>query len=218
MTVGMWKFVQRMTHKPLKAIVTGPYTLMDWSFNEYYDTREAAVQDLTKIIRKEVVALAESGAKIIQIDEPAISTRPEEFSLAADAIFEVTKGLKCYFVLHICYGDFARLWNSMRRLAVDNLSLETTNSNFALLPLVRKYPTEKDLSLGVIDSHSHLIDTSRRVRERIQLLLKTVPRQQLWLSPDCGLKTRTTDETLEKLHALVQGAKKYRQLNGIRRF
>src|SRR5258706_5051438 len=76
MSVESWQFAQRMTHSPLKAIVTGPTTLMDWTFNDYYASREAVLEDLVPIIKKEVAALAEAGAKIIQIDEPALSSRP----------------------------------------------------------------------------------------------------------------------------------------------
>ncbi len=210
MTVETWQFAQRATHKPLKAIVTGPYTLMDWTFNEYYNSREAACEDLVAIIKKEVHALADAGAKIIQIDEPALSSRPQEFSLVADALNEITSGLKSYFILHFCYGDISTLWARIRTLPVDNFSIEATNSNFEILPLIKKFPTPKDFSIGVVDSHSHIVESPRKLNTTLRQILKIIPAQQLWLSPDCGLKTRTMEEAQSKIKVMVKSGEKKR--------
>jgi len=209
-TVEMWRFAQRLTHRPVKAILTGPYTIMDWSFDEHYPSREAALADLTAIIRREVVALAEAGAKLIQIDEPALSSKPKEFPLIQSSLKEITAGLRCYFILHHCYGDVTPLWEKMQQLPVDNFHLEMTNSAFSLLPLMKKLPTTKDLCVGIIESHSHLIDTPREVHQRINSVIDFVAPGQLWFSPDCGLKTRTTEETIGKLRVLVAAVGKTR--------
>lgn len=205
-TLDMWRFVQRMTHKPVKAVISGPYTLMDWSFNEYYSSREAACRDLAAILRKEIAALNEAGAKIIQIDEPALTSRPEEFSLVMDGIKEIIGHSKSYFILHACYGDLPAIWKKMERLPVDNFSLEMTNTRFSYLKLLKKWPTDKDISVGFIDSHNHNVETPQQVAQRIRLALSFLPIQQVWVSPDCGLKTRSVEETLGKLGSMVKAA------------
>jgi 5-methyltetrahydropteroyltriglutamate--homocysteine methyltransferase len=207
-SVDMWQYAQRMTHNPLKAVVTGPYTLMDWSFNEYYPTREALLADLVPIVKKEVALLAETGAKMIQIDEPAASLT--DFPLLADAFSEIVKGLKSYVTLHVCYADLRVLWPELRRLPADNFLLEMTNSQFSALPVLKKHPTDKDITIGVIDCHTHEVETPRQVSDRVKLALKVVPRDRLWLSSDCGLKSRTADEASAKLFTMVQAVTKIR--------
>jgi len=197
MSVDLWQFAQRATHGPVKAVITGPYTLMDWSFNEFYSSREAACQDLVEIIRRELKALTEAGAKIIQIDEPALSSRLEESALIIMTLKDLTSGMKAYLILHHCYGDLSGLWPKLQRLPIDNSSFETANSNFSFLPWVRKNPTSKDVTIGVLDSHSHLIETPRQIAERVKQALRAIPARQLWISPDCGLKTRTAEEAVE---------------------
>lgn len=205
-----WKALQRATHKPLKALVTGPYTLMEWSFNDFYGSREQTLEELTKIIRKEIEALSEAGAKIIQIDEPALSCRPHEFPFIFNAIKELTAGQKAYFILHHAYGDLTPIWEKMQKLPVDNFDLEVANSGTMLHSLLRKIPTKKDISMGIIDSHNHLIDSPRQINDRIRTALRVVPKNQLWFSPDCGLKTRTTDEAIGKLTQMVRAVTKFR--------
>ena len=128
MTVGWWKKTQAMTRRPVKGMLTGAYTIMDWSFNEYYPGRQAAAVALAREIRKEVEALVEAGAKIIQVDEPAISVRPEELPVAIEAMHLVTDGLPAYFITHICYGAFEFIYPEMLQLPVDNFDLEMSNS------------------------------------------------------------------------------------------
>ncbi|MBI4243807.1 MAG: methionine synthase, partial [Planctomycetes bacterium] len=103
-TVKHWEFAQKNCSKPVKGMLTGPYTIMDWSFLEFYRDRKEATFAIAEIIRKEVEALIKAGAKIIQIDEPAISTRPDEVEWALQALGTVTYGLKSYFLTHVCYG------------------------------------------------------------------------------------------------------------------
>src|SRR5262249_41650199 len=148
-TVDMWRIAQRLTHKVVKAVLTGPYTMMDWSFNEYYESRESACRDLTAILRREIVALSEAGVKIIEIDESALSARHEEFSLVADALKDLTHSVRSYFILHHAYGNWESLWNKIERLPVDNFSFEMTNSDFDSLRAFKKNPTKKDVTIGV---------------------------------------------------------------------
>ncbi|OVE78184.1 hypothetical protein BVX98_01160 [bacterium F11] len=208
--VNDWRGFQRTTNKPLKAILTGPYTLFDWSYNEFYSDRESGVRDLTEIIKKEIVSLLDVGARIIQIDEPALSSRPAEFSLISDSLKEITAGTRAYFILHHCYGDVVPIWSKMQRLPVDQFSLEATNSQFSILSLLKKVPSPKDLSIGVVESHQHNVETPPDISRRIRKVMKSVPPRQLWFSPDCGLKTRRFDEAERKMHALSLAIKKVR--------
>ncbi|KUO41930.1 MAG: hypothetical protein APU95_04210 [Hadesarchaea archaeon YNP_N21] len=211
-TVEWWKFAQGLTEKPVKGMITGPYTMMDWSFNEYYSSRKEACLDIARALHKEVKALADAGAKIIQIDEPAISTRPEELEeFAIEAMEIVTRGVDAYFINHICYGAFEFIYPEMLKLPVDNFDLEMSNSELDLVELFKKHSFTKDLSFGVVDVHSHIVETVETVRKRIQKALEVLKPEQLWIDPDCGLKTRTVDEAIGKIRAIVEATRMERE-------
>ncbi len=209
-TVKWWKFAQSLTQKPVKGVLTGPYTMMDWSFNEYYPDREQACLSLAKELRKEVRNLSRAGAKIIQIDEPALSARPEELPMATRALKILTQGIDAYFICHICYGAFEFIYPQMLHLPVHNFDLEMSNSNLDLVELFRRHPFTKDLSFGVIDVHSHVVESVEQVKERIQKALEVLNPRQLWIDPDCGLKTRTEEEAVAKLRTMVEATKQVR--------
>ena len=210
-TVEWWKFAQGLTKKPVKGMLTGPYTLMDWSFNEHYPDRRSACFALAGVVRSEVEALIAAGCKIIQVDEPALSVRPEELGLAIEAMHRVTDSLEAYFVTHACYGDFAAIYPAMLDLPVDNFDLEFANSDLDLLDLFLSHPFRKDLSFGVVDVHTHEMEDAATVRRRIEKALTLVPKEQLWIDPDCGLKTRSVDEAIAKLRACVEAARAQRE-------
>ncbi len=210
-TVDWWKFAQGLTKKPVKGMITGPYTMMDWSFNEYYPSRKEACLALARVLHEEVKALADAGAKIIQVDEPAISTRPEELpEFAMDAMRIVTEGVDAYFITHICYGAFEFIYPGMLELQVDNFDLEMSNSELDLVELFQEHPFTKDLTFGVVDVHSHVVEDEETVKRRIERALEVLPPERLWIDPDCGLKTRTDEETVGKLRALVEAAREMR--------
>jgi 5-methyltetrahydropteroyltriglutamate--homocysteine methyltransferase len=210
-TLDWWKYAQGLTLKIVKCILTGPYTMMDWSFNEYYPDRRSACLALAKELRKEVEALTGAGAKIIQIDEPAISARPEELAIAIEAMHTVTDNLQVYFITHICYGAFEKIYPAMLDLPVDNFDLEFSNSSFDMLRWFKKFPFTKDVSFGVIDVHNYIIETEPVVRRRLQEALDVLPRESVWIDPDCGLKTRTVGEAIGKMETLVAASKYFRR-------
>ena len=207
----IWKATQRMSRLPVKAILTGPVTLADWSFNEHYPTREALVRDVVTALRKEMSQLAEAGAKIVQIDEPALSARPAEFSLVADALKELVSGFRFYVILHHAFGDLAPVWKSMQTLPVDQFSLEAANSGMSFLKSMKKLGTDKDVAVGVIDAHSRIVETPAVLKDRVKVATSAVPAAQLWLTTDSGLRTRTADEAIRKLKALAQAAARLRR-------
>ena len=209
-TVEWWQYAQGLTKKPVKGMLTGPYTMMDWSFNEHYSDRRATCLAFAGVLRKEVEALIAAGCKIIQLDEPALSVRPEELPVALEAMEAVTSGLDAYFITHACYGAFEHIYPKMLELAVDNFDLEMSNGDMRLLELFRKHKFTKDISFGVLDVHSHLLEDGSKVRQRIKQALSIIPEEQVWIDPDCGLKTRSVDEAIEKLRACVEAAQAFR--------
>lgn len=207
-TVQWFTYAQSLTSKPVKGMLTGPYTIAEWSFNEYYPSRRELVLELARAIHEEVMDLEKAGAKFIQIDEPAIHTRPEEdFALALEAMEIVTDGLSAYTVSHICYGDVPKIYPAVLRLAVDQLDLALKNEEFALLDTFAQAPFTKDVGLGVVDAHSHRVESVDEVAEGIRRTLKVIPAEQIMISPDCGLKTRTVDETVGKLRSMIEAAR-----------
>jgi len=207
-TVEYWRFAQNLTERPVKGIVTGPYTMMDWSFNEFYEGRKEACLALARNLRREVESLIEEGAKIIQIDEPALSARPEELSSFARRALEImTEGLEAYFITHICYGAFKFIYPEMLDFPVDNFDLEMSNSGLNLTKLFEKYPFTKDISFGTVDVHDHKVEDEKVVKDRVKRALQVLRPDQIWIDPDCGLKTRTKKETIGKLKRIVFAAK-----------
>jgi 5-methyltetrahydropteroyltriglutamate--homocysteine methyltransferase len=209
-TVEWWQFAQKLTQKPVKGMLTGPYTIMDWSFNEHYPDRRATCLALARVVRSEVEALAQSGCKIIQVDEPALSVRPEELPVALEALHVVMDGLPAYFITHACYGAFEKIYPQMLEAPVDNFDLEMSNSDLNMLALFHKDPFTKDMSFGIVDSHSHVVEDVATVKQRLQEAMKVLPKEQLWLDPDCGLKTRTVDEAIGKLQVIAGAAREAR--------
>ena len=209
-TVDSWQFAQSLTKRPVKGMLTGAYTIMDWSFNEHYPDRRSTATALAAVIRKEVEALIVAGCKIIQIDEPALSVRPEELPIALEAMERTTKDLDAYFITHACYGEFEHIYPGMLDLAVDNFDLEMSNSDLDLLEIFRPHPFTKDISFGVVDVHSHKLESHEAVRRRVESALTILPEEKVWIDPDCGLKTRTVEEAIEKLRLCVEVANSFR--------
>jgi 5-methyltetrahydropteroyltriglutamate--homocysteine methyltransferase len=214
-TVEAWKFAQSLTKKPVKGMLTGPYTIADWSFDEHYGSRRDFVLDLARAIHDEAMDLAAAGAKFIQVDEPAASARMEELPLVAEAMGIVTDGLPAYAITHICYGDFMRAYPTMLDIPVDQIDLEMTNSDFDLLGRFRDTPFTKDIGLGVVDVHSHRLEAVDEVVRGIKLALEVLPPERVFVDPDCGLKTRTVEEARAKMTAIVEGSRRVREELGI---
>ena len=209
-TVDWWKFTQELTDKPVKGMLTGPYTMMDWTFNEHYPSRADAARAFAAAIRKEVQALIDAGCKIIQIDEPACSVRTDEMDLVVEVVNQVVEDLDAYFLTHICYGKFDEIYPKMLDIPVHNFDLEFSNSDLYLLDLFEDIPFTSDLSFGAVDVHDHRIEKPGVVRERIEKALEVIPEERLWVSPDCGLKTRTIEESVGKMEVITTAVQEIR--------
>jgi 5-methyltetrahydropteroyltriglutamate--homocysteine methyltransferase len=207
MTVDWWRWTQSLTSRPVKGMLTGPYTLMDWSFDDHYPDRKTACLALAREVRKEVEALLDAGVRIIQIDEPALSVRPDELPFAVEAMHLTVDGLPAYYVVHACFGAFETIYPGLLDLPVDNLDLAISHSALDLLAMFRKDPFTKDLSLGVLDVHSHAVEAADDVQARIRRGTAVLPADRIWVDPDCGLKTRTVEESRAKLGAMMAAVK-----------
>ena len=211
MTVEFYKWSQALTKKPVKGMLTGPYTMCDWSFDEHYASRRDAVLALAEIIHQEVKDLEKAGARYIQIDEPAISTRPDEIDLAIEAMEIVTDGIKATTISHICYGDFAKIYPRILSLPVDVLDLEFANSHMMNLEVFSRPKFTKKVSVGVLDVHSHVIESVKDVKDAIMKSLAVFNPEQIWIDPDCGLKTRTPQEAIDKLKVMVEATQQVKK-------
>ena len=210
-SVDWFRFAQKLTKKPVKGMITGPYTMMDWSFDEYYGSREEACLAFARLLHQEAVALRDAGAKIIQVDEPALSTRFDELPLLVKAVGIVTQGLDTKTILHTCYGNYNEIFEYFNKLPVDQLDLEMSNSGLDLLDRFKREPLKKEIAFGVIDVHSHVVEPVDLIRERIEKALAIFRPDQLYIDPDCGLKTRTVEEAQAKLRNMVTAAHAVRE-------
>ena len=214
-SVGWWSWAQGLTGRPLKGVLTGPYTMMDWSFNEHYASREDLAMAFAKVLHGEAKDLERAGARTIQVDEPALSARTDELDLVVKALGVVTRGLAAKTVTHTCYGDYDRVFPYFNRLPVDQIDLEMSNSGLDLLDRFRREPLRKEIAFGVIDVHSHVVETEDQVRERIERALEVFPPGKLTIDPDCGLKTRTVEEAKGKLRAMVGAVRAVKTARGL---
>ncbi|MGI8773954.1 MAG: methionine synthase [Actinomycetota bacterium] len=210
-TVDWWRYAQSLTDKPVKGMLTGPYTICDWSFNEHYGSRRDFVLDLAKAIRDEALDLEKAGARFIQIDEPAASTRMDELDLVIEAMAIVTEPLEAHTITHICYGDFHAAYPKMLDIPVDQIDLEFANSDYSLLEEFFDKPFTKYVGLGISDVHSHRLESVEEMAEGIRRSLKHIPAERMFVDPDCGLKTRTVEEAKAKLTNIKQAVDIVRQ-------
>jgi 5-methyltetrahydropteroyltriglutamate--homocysteine methyltransferase len=207
MTVEWFEFAQSLTEKPVKGMLTGPYTMLDWSYNEAYPTRRDAALALAEVVRQEAEDLDRAGARYIQIDEPAVHARPEELEIAIEAMGIVTQNLKAKTISHICYGDFAAIYPGILDLPVDQLDLAMANYDYRWLELMDRNPFTKEMAIGIVDVHTHELESVNEAAEGIRKGLRYVSADKLLPHPDCGLKTRPVEESIEKCRIVVEATK-----------
>jgi 5-methyltetrahydropteroyltriglutamate--homocysteine methyltransferase len=237
-------FTKKNTEKEIKVPITGPYTLADWTFNEYYEKKLAReIKDLKKrksqakrelvfdlieeVIRPEISRLVDAGARWIQIDEPATTTNPtnEEMKLFVEAFNETVEGFNCTFSLHNCYSNYEVLAKYTCELRnCSQLSLEFANrdsreigiederTGYKEVRLFEDYGFQGNYGLGVVDVHTNFIEPPELVRDRILHVVKTVKDpSRIYVSTDCGLRTRSWEVSFRKLRNMVLGAESARK-------
>ena len=190
--------------------------LEEQATKEWIAFQEDLALAFAKVLHQEAKDLEAAGARVIQIDEPALSTRTDELDLVVKALGAVTRGLSAKTITHTCYGDYDRVFPYFNKLPVDQIDLEMSNSGLDLLDRFRRDPLKKEIAFGVIDVHTHVVETEPQVRERIERALEFFAPDKLYVDPDCGLKTRTVEEAKEKLRVMVNATRAVREARGLR--
>ncbi len=234
-----YKSTKNKTSKPLKMPFTGPYTLTDWTYNEHYEkkhdkikslprrryeARKDLLNDIVEALRLELEKLVYAGVKWIQIDEPAVTTKetPEEMELFAEAFNRLTEGFSITFSLHNCFSNYDILAEYVTSLKKCNhLSLELAqrdltsedgkHSGYDQLLVFLDNGYKGTFAPGFIDVHTDNIESSKLVMDRILYVSDLVGKDKIWVSPDCGLRTRTWDIAFQKLCNLTEGAENARK-------
>ncbi|NIA04549.1 MAG: 5-methyltetrahydropteroyltriglutamate--homocysteine S-methyltransferase [Proteobacteria bacterium] len=226
MTVYWSSFAQSLTPKPMKAMLTGPVTILCWSFVRDDQPRRDTCWQLALTIRDEIRDLERAGMKIIQIDEPALREglpmrerdRQKYLDWAVSAFQLATSGagIQTQIHTHMCYCEFNEIIDSIAALDADVISMEASRSKMALLEAFRTFRYPNDIGPGIIDIHSPRIPNADELTSLLRLALKTIPAAKLWVNPDCGLKTRTWPEVEAILRNMVTAARRLRSRAGSR--
>lgn len=219
-TVEWSTYAQSLTSKQMKGMLTGPVTILCWTFPREDITRKEIADQLALALRDEVSDLQDAGINIIQIDEPAIreglplKKRDHKAYLqwAVDA-FKVSAASakpETQIHTHMCYSEFNEIIDSVAALDADVITIETSRSNMELLKAFEEFNYPNEIGPGVYDIHSPNIPTQEWIEGLLKKAAEKVPVQRLWVNPDCGLKTRNWAETEAALANLVSAAKKLR--------
>ncbi|MDX8288621.1 5-methyltetrahydropteroyltriglutamate--homocysteine S-methyltransferase [Metabacillus indicus] len=217
MTLKETLFAQRLTDKPVKGMLTGPVTIVNWSFVRSDVPRAAVLNQLSLAIRAEVEALENAGIGMIQVDEPALreglplkeKMREQYLDEAVTAFKRSTASVKpeTQIHTHMCYSSFEDMIEAIDALDADVISIETSRSHGELIHSFETYSYSKGIGLGVYDIHSPRIPSETEIIRNIERALQVLDAGQFWVNPDCGLKTRGEKEAVEALKIMVRAAK-----------
>lgn len=220
MTTEWIDYAQSLTDKPVKGMLTGPVTMLKWSFVRqdipYFHTAEQVAMELNR----EIHDLISRGISIIQIDEAALkealpnkTKQHEDYLYNAARVFRLcSNGIsdKVQIHTHMCYSDFSNIVSCIEKMDYDVITIETTRSDMKILNSLRTSRAVNDIGPGVYDIHSPNIPSVKEVERLITLALTSIDRGRLWINPDCGLKTRNWKEVKPSLKNMVQAAKNLR--------
>jgi len=175
--VDEFEFTNGVSSRPVKVPITGPYTLANWSFNEVYDDEEQLAYDLADLVNEEIARLVDAGAKYIQIDEPALATTPDDHAIVGDTLERIAAGVPddVRLGLHVCYGDYSRIYPEMLDFPVDELDLELANGDFEQVDVFTDPEFTKDLAMGVVDVHDATVESVEEIKENILRGFEIVP-------------------------------------------
>ena len=221
MTVDWITYAQSLTEKPVKGMLTGPVTMLEWSFVRDDQPLADTCRQLALAIRDEVEDLEEAGIQIIQVDEPAIreglplrKERWDEYLSWAVHCFRLsTSGVKdeTQIQTHMCYSDFGDILEHIQAMDADVNLIEAARSRMELLHDWEKTGYRNDIGPGVYDIHSPRVPSTEEMAELLTEAARVLRPEQIWVNPDCGLKTRTWDEVDPSLRNMVQAAKQLRE-------
>jgi len=207
--VSEYEFTADVASRPVKVPITGPYTLARWSFNEVYEDEETLAYDLADLVNEEIAALVDAGARYIQIDEPALATTPDDHAIVGECLERITADIPddVRVGLHVCYGDYSRIYPEILEFPVDEFDVELCNGDYEQLDVFTEPPFTKDLALGVVDAHDAEVESVAEITENITRGLEVVPPERLTVSPDCGLKLLPREVAYQKMANLVTAAR-----------
>lgn len=220
MTVNWIKYAQSLTSKPMKGMLTGPVTMLNWSFVRDDQPRSVSCFQLALAIREEVLDLEKAGINLIQIDEAALreglplrksqwneylNWAVESFRITANGVADETQ-----IHTHMCYSEFNDIIAAIADMDADVITIETSRSDMELLDAFDYFNYPNEIGPGVYDIHSPNIPTQEHMVHLMQKAAERIPAERLWVNPDCGLKTRQWSEVLPALTNMVAAAKTLR--------
>nr|WP_306558719.1 5-methyltetrahydropteroyltriglutamate--homocysteine S-methyltransferase [Campylobacter sp. CS_ED1] len=217
MTVEWIKYAQGKTSKIMKGMLTGPVTIMNWSFVRDDKPRSEVVKQLALAISDEISDLQVAGIKIIQVDEAAFKegyplrkeniSQYENFSVGAFKLAVSSANAKTQIHTHMCYSEFNDIIKTIEAMDADVISIETARSGNELLKIFKSVGYKQEVGPGVYDIHSPRVPSVEEMVAQINALLEVLPKSQLWINPDCGLKTRKWEEVKPSLKNMVEAVK-----------
>ena len=221
MTVFWSSFAQKNTNKPVKGMLTGPVTILQWSFVREDQPRKTTCQQIALALREEVLDLEKEGIRIIQVDEPAFreglpirqSDWNEYLSWAVDCFRICTSAVtdETQIHTHMCYSEFNDIIDSIAAMDADVITIETSRSNMELLDAFVEFYYPNEIGPGVYDIHSPRVPREEEMVFLLQKATEVLPPENIWVNPDCGLKTRGWTETIDALKNMVCSARKMRE-------
>ncbi|MCD4666983.1 MAG: 5-methyltetrahydropteroyltriglutamate--homocysteine S-methyltransferase, partial [Sulfurimonas sp.] len=217
MTIDWTTYAQSKTDKLMKGMLTGPVTILNWSFVRDDKPRSEVSQQIALAISDEIEDLQKAGIKIIQVDEAAFKEgyplrvkkikeyenwAVRDFKLSVSTAWEKTQ-----IHTHMCYSEFNDIIRTIEAMDADVISIETARSGNELLKIFKEVGYKQEVGPGVYDIHSPRIPSVEEIVKQIKLLLEVLPQKQLWINPDCGLKTRKWEEVKPSLKNMVEAVK-----------
>jgi 5-methyltetrahydropteroyltriglutamate--homocysteine methyltransferase len=211
--ISEYEFTSDVAETPVKVPITGPYTLASWSFNEVYDSEEQLAYELADLVNEEIEGLVEAGARYIQIDEPALATTPDDYAIVGECLERIVADVPddVRLGLHVCYGDYSRIYPEILDYPVHEYDLELANGDYAQLDVFTDDEFTKDFAMGVTDAHVAEVESVEQIKENIKKGLEVVPPERLTVSPDCGLKLLPREVAYGKMENMVQAAREIEQ-------
>jgi 5-methyltetrahydropteroyltriglutamate--homocysteine methyltransferase len=224
MTVKWITYAQSKTDKIVKGMLTGPVTILNWSFVRDDIQRSEVSKQIAVALSDEIDDLQKEGIKIIQVDEAAFkegyplrTKKIKDYESWAVRDFKIsvsTAYKKTQIHTHMCYSQFNDIIKTIEEMDADVISIETARSGNELLKIFKEVGYKQEVGPGVYDIHSPRVPSVEEMKTQIKLLLEVLPKEQLWINPDCGLKTRKWPETKQSLINMVEAVKQIRKENG----
>jgi len=221
MTVDTAQYAQSLTAKPVKGMLTGPVTMLQWSFVRNDQPREATALQLAMALRDEAIDLERAGIRVIQIDEPALREGlplkrrdwPAYLDWAVRAFKLACGGVKdeTQIHTHMCYCEFGDILPAIAALDADVITIETARSAMELLDAFGAFRYPNEIGPGVYDIHSPRVPSQQSMQRLLERACEVVAPERLWVNPDCGLKTRAWPETRQALVNMVAAARAVRE-------